>query len=711
MKNDLAAILCKEFEQSEKERRAYEDRWLRDLRQYKGQYDDSTLNRLGDKRSKAFVKYTRKKCKSVLAKLLDLLFPANGDKNWSIESTPVPENPLAKALNPSVRQQMQDAATKSMEDIAQAMSREMEDQLAEAPNRVGYREQIRRVLKSGLTYGTGILKGPLVEYENRDAWFSSPEGWEIQVEQEVLRPSVEAVTVWDVYPDHSAVDLADARYVWQRHVISKADLLALAKRSDFDGDEIRQHIADNPEGKATYAEHETEKRSLTVDGSNPELKFKYVLLERWGYVSGKDLADCGCDISEEEMLEEIPACVWLLDNRVVKAVRQPIEGVTIPYYFWYFDKDETSVWGEGLPSTIYDEQEALNGAVRMLLDNAAISAGPQIAVNLSALHEGDDPTNIYPFKVWRFHSAQKMAEAMQVFSLPSTSEELIQIASYFQNWMDEVTLPAHQQGDTAVRGAGETASGLSMLFQSANIDLTELVRSFDDNITQPFFTALYHWNMQFNEREDIKGDMQVRARGTSDLMAREVKATVLTQALSVTADPRFGGWIKHDELLREYFRCLGLPEELLRTQEEYQLWQQQQQPDPLVMAEVAERQARAKELEAQAQENLSKARENEADAESKTAETETEAFLLGQQMRQEAEHGSGEQPAAGVAGEKAQPRSAVSAGSAGAGGRPATGGIGQLAGQGRNASAAGGDSNVLGAAAENQVRRPRPQIG
>jgi len=71
------------------------------------------------------------------------------------------------------------------------------------------------------------------------------------------------------------------------------------------------------------------------------------------------------------------ANVWLLpDGEVIRAVLQPIEGQTWPYQLYYLDKDETSIFGEGLASIMRDDQEMINAAIRMLLDNAAKTPAP-----------------------------------------------------------------------------------------------------------------------------------------------------------------------------------------------------------------------------------------------------------------------------------------------------------------------------------------------
>ena len=96
--SDLAHKLNDMFQTVEADRREYEKRWLKDLRQYKGEYDPEVLANIHPKRSKAFMRLTRTKVKTVNSRMMDLLFPANGEKNWSI-------NPSAQVhLDPMLRQ-------------------------------------------------------------------------------------------------------------------------------------------------------------------------------------------------------------------------------------------------------------------------------------------------------------------------------------------------------------------------------------------------------------------------------------------------------------------------------------------------------------------------------------------------------------------------------------------------------------------------------
>lgn len=86
----LGVTLLAEFAQAVLDRRETEQRWLTDLRQYRGLYDPGVEVQFGKNRSKAFVRLTRVKVKTANARVADLLFPTTSDRNWTAEPTAVP---------------------------------------------------------------------------------------------------------------------------------------------------------------------------------------------------------------------------------------------------------------------------------------------------------------------------------------------------------------------------------------------------------------------------------------------------------------------------------------------------------------------------------------------------------------------------------------------------------------------------------------------
>ena len=84
--------LLAEFKNAHALRLDLENRWLTDLRQYKGLYEPEELAAMTG-RSQAFMRKTRVKVESVDARMMDLLFPANRERNYDVQATPEPSIP------------------------------------------------------------------------------------------------------------------------------------------------------------------------------------------------------------------------------------------------------------------------------------------------------------------------------------------------------------------------------------------------------------------------------------------------------------------------------------------------------------------------------------------------------------------------------------------------------------------------------------------
>jgi hypothetical protein len=69
---------------------------------------------------------------------------------------------------------------------------------------------------------------------------------------------------------------------------------------------------------------------------------------------------------------------------------------------------------------------------------------------------------------------------------------------------------------------------------------------------------MYFWNMEFNEKNSIKGDFNVVARGSKSLIAKEVKMEQINQFLSLTNNEIDLQYIKRDVLLRELAEIFDL---------------------------------------------------------------------------------------------------------------------------------------------------------
>lgn len=628
----LATRLKTELDDAMKARTMVEERWLQDLRQYRGQYEPDVAGRLKkNKRSQIYYRLTTQKVNTLVARLMDLLFPQKS-KNWSMEPTPDPMLPddvimaeLRDELTAGVQEIMagrmaelqaqniipdawavQNLQAQALREayarldtrparirIARKRAADMEmvidDQLKECnangQRRPSWQRNCRAVVRDACLYGMGVLKGPLIEKTETRRYQPATDAygkvsWREEVAASFLRPYHEAVSVWDVFPDPGARLPGELRFVWQLHLMTDRDLRELARFPGFNAKAIRAYMRDFADGDARLEEWEVQAREINEDNLSvgADLKNRFRVYERWGFLTGAELRGAGADLAEEDDDRVFSANVWLLGDVLIKAMVNPLEGIDIPYYFYPFQQDDTSFWPEGLGSLLRHPQAGVNAAVRAMQDNAAASSGPMVGVNMAALAPGEDPTAILANRVVLFDKhGLNINDAFQAVVVPSCIEHNLALASYWSNAADEISTPRFQAGDGNVAGAGKTASGLSMLMGAANILLKDHIKNFDDCVVAPFIRAMFRWNMQWNQDESIKGDYEVVASGSQSLIAREVRAQQIPMLLNLLGMPMFAPYLREKAMLEVSLEQTDLPvERILRSDDEARQYQQQQ---------------------------------------------------------------------------------------------------------------------------------------
>ena len=75
---------------------------------------------------------------------------------------------------------------------------------------------------------------------------------------------------------------------------------------------------------------------------------------------------------------------------------------------------------------------------------------------------------------------------------------------------------------------------------------------------RPLGEGLFRFNMQFDYDSDIKGDLEVKARGTESLMANEVRSQRLMQFMQVASSPTLAPFAKFDYIIREIAKSMDL---------------------------------------------------------------------------------------------------------------------------------------------------------
>tara|TARA_B110000879_G_scaffold181729_1_gene239264 strand:- start:211 stop:1245 length:1035 start_codon:yes stop_codon:yes gene_type:complete len=279
-------------------------------------------------------------------------------------------------------------------------------------------------------------------------------------------------------------------------------------------------------------------------------------------------------------------------------------------------------------------QKVLNATWRMLMDNAGLSVGPQTVINSQVVRPADGNWRLTPHKVWELTDKNgNVNNVFGSFEINSHMTELIALFQYARQIADEETaLPQIAQGEQG--SATDTASGMSMLMNSANTMLRRVVKNFDDDVTRPFIKRMYDWNMQFNPKEDVKGDFSIDARGTSSLLVKEQQAANLMNLMNISASPLLQPLTNTAALYRKVVSSMQIEaDEIVKTTEEIELetqkMQQQMEAQQQAMMQAQQGQQQAPTGDPLAEQKLAlEAQKAEMDMQLKGAQIQAQAQKL-----------------------------------------------------------------------------------
>lgn len=567
----LGQKLAKDFTTYETDRRIAELRWAQNLRQFLGQYDPAVLSKIPDDRSKAYPKLTRVKCVSMVSRLMNLLFPSS-EKNWGVEASPVPNltvndlqtvlDGLQKDPNTEITDEViTNAVNEFAAKRAKCLETEIEDQLTElgGAKMVGYIALCRKVLMSGVLYGMGVLKGPMARSRKQRRWrLDQATNKVVPVDEIILVPQYEFVPIWDYYPDMSAKYLHQMDGQFQRIVMSRVQVRKLANNSEFMGATIKKYLTEHQTGNYKQKQHESELKSMGV-AVNTSLTDgrKYEIIVWDGGLSGHYLKGCGIAVPEDRLADMMQAVIWIMDGLVIRATLNPwsILGEDDPissFHQFVFEEDDTSLVGNGLPFVMRDSQLSVAATARMTLDNAGAICGPQVEANEALLKQGTDIGSIHAYKVWPRddESPSTLAyPAIRVLQFESHVDELMKVNTMFREFADQETFVGPATGGDMPSEPLRTATGASMFMGKEALPFKDVVRNFD-TFTESVIGSLILFNKYFNAKEAIKGDFQPIARGSTSLIAKEVRGLGYDN-LAATLTPEEKLYVDHRKLLRE----------------------------------------------------------------------------------------------------------------------------------------------------------------
>ena len=610
----FVGFIRQRFQQSETSRLYDEKRWLKAYRNYRGLYGPEMAFRESEK-SKVFVKVTKTKVLAAFGQIIEVLF-SSGKFPIGIRPTSVPEGvdeyahiaklnqPGQPPAQPNGQAQLNGEDTESpygfagdggdlpkgataeslMKDLAQKykdlgfeegpapdlksmpqiepadiaagqMQKLIHDQLEESEAI----KVLRHVFFEMALLGTGVLKGPFTEEKTQYAFSADKEtGATAAMQRSKVVPSIEAVSCWNLYPDPNATSMNDAEYIIQRHSFNREQFAALAKKPLFKMEPIRECLEMGPNYQTRGFE------SSLYDRENVATLYKnrFEVLEYWGVIT-KDIAK-QLDLEFDDELDVVSVNAWICGNKILRCVENPFSPKRIPYMVCPYELNPYQFFGIGIPENMQDSQQVMNGHARMAIDNLALSGNLVFDIDETLLAPGQD-MKVFPGKIFRRQSGQP-GQAVHGLKFPSTTNENMMMFDRFRQLADESTgIPSYSHGTTGVQSTTRTAAGMSMLMGAAALSIKTVIKNIDDYLLKPLGKTLFYWNMQFNDdRPEIKGDLEIKPRGTSSLMQKEVRSQRLMTFMQTAANPSLAPFVKWHTILKEVAKSLDIdPEQVI----------------------------------------------------------------------------------------------------------------------------------------------------
>jgi hypothetical protein len=566
----------------EEARKAKEDhaeiQILANMRQIDGTYDAEKLAAIREiGGSEVFMMITDAKCKNATNWTDELLFQPN-QTPWDISPSPVPELPdyvmeeiykeavgsivslakqqaqatgvqpspqmlyqLVSESIPQIQSNMKTIVYEKARKMAKDISQEVDDKLTEG----GWYSALKQCLPNIIMH-TGFVTGPIPKKRPSIKIRPMSDGrLSTEIIEDII-PTWESVHPLNIYPSPESTGINDG-YLFERIKLTPKALQELIGVPNYDKDEIEAVLEEMEDGKLTdwlsvdqeHADITDNPSPLSYDSSKIEgLKF-------WGSVRGSDIIEWGKTKDKDNKKINPSYYYHIIAYKIGKHIisiqynKDPLGRKA--YYKASFEEVDGSFWGKGLPQIICDVQGVCNAMARAIVNNAGMASGPQVERNIDRLPPSERSENrLIPWKVWDVTDDMMAgsAPALKFYQPPIVVNELMGVYGQFSKIADEHSgIPAFTHGDPNVQGAGNTASGLSMLMGSAARGIKSLIKSIDECIIKPSVERQYIWLI---ERKDYFGmvcDYQIVSGGTMAALAREQMAARRIEFMNSTANP------------------------------------------------------------------------------------------------------------------------------------------------------------------------------
>jgi hypothetical protein len=603
-------------------------------RQYKGEYDERTLAAIKELGGfDGFRKITMGKANAALAWLMDGMLDEK-NKGWKLvpgaepklsggetariqaEVDGVVQSEMAGAVQglapvdqmelERIQHEMVEAGLRMTRDKildeAKRRAASMEELMDSQLENGGWDAALEDFLMDFVVFPNAFLKGPYLTVKRVVEWKTGLDGRVSPEAVDKLVVSFARVSPFDVFPGPRSRGVDDS-YLFERIYLTRCQLNDLKLITDPDTGrpvykaEAIDKVLSSPSptgngqffvGQVDIPKQQLEQRTPTTVYSSTYNLFEGAVF--YGAVPGRMLKEWGMPVDDEFKDHEVTAVI--VNGEVIKAVfnedplrRRPISTCS-------FKRLPGAFWGIALPDVMSDIQRQMNAVTRALCNNLALGSGPQVVVDTSLLLGSEKLTSVVPYKIWQQDGSKAMngRKFMEVVEIPCHVQELLYAYSQFKGEADEVTeIPAFFQGAAKIGGAGDTASGLSMLQENAQKGVRRMVMNITSKVLLTVLRRLYDYNMMYAADDSVKGDAEIVLLGPLNVDTNESlqnkRMNFLAQSGGNPVDAQIIGAPERATIWRAVAKDLDLPvDEVVPSAEDVR---KRMQPPPAPMPPMA----------------------------------------------------------------------------------------------------------------------------
>lgn len=517
--------------------------------------------------------------------------PAAAGASSTAAQTPVPGGAPAAPATPPIMVRLPNGETVTLEQLrekiaatkatakrrTEAAQTQIDDWLTECD----YLGEVRAVIDDSAKVGTGVIKGPAPVMLKRKV-FNKLAGGELElVIVEKIAPASKHISYWNLYPDPACGEnIHKGSWIWEVDTLSEKSVKALKGLPGYLDSQLDRVLE---EGPAKY----TAGGKIEFDGKVAQTKGQFQIWYYHGTVSREDIeaAGCTCPPGNDVSFE---ALITMINDHVVRAALNPLDSGEFPYDVMRWKRRPGHWAGVGVARQMRTAQRMVTAATRNLMDNAGLGAGPMFVFG-RGIRPQNNIWEIKPRKIFvrdqDDDDNRPTKSEIETIVIPMLQVELTNIVQLGMKMAEDSTgLPMLLQGQQG--SAPDTVGGMQMLNNNASSVLRRIARLFDTGLTKPHIQRYYDWLMLFGEDPEAKGDMFVKARGSSALVERDAQTMELAQIVAMTANPIFGKDPK--KAMDEYLKSRRFDPETFNYTKEEQAKIDAQPPAPPPQVQAAQ---------------------------------------------------------------------------------------------------------------------------